>query len=252
MDLLDPLESNEPNDVKMMNHTLTMDEHSVGSDDDPRVDHLSPQTLLETPQEDVQYSFRTADGTVTYGVLKVEEEVPTISGLSYTNAGVQQVLAGNGQLYVIGNPNEVFVSSQTSSAGRVIAPRSGIMDNVNNVSKVKKMDERRRATHNEVERRRRDKINNWITKLSKIIPENTSSDMVKGNGHYDGQSKGGILAKACDYIIDLREKFEICAKENKRLSENVESLKSKNVELDRENKALREVLRGNGIDVEIS
>ena len=32
-------------------------------------------------------------------------------------------------------------------------------------------DDRRRATHNEVERRRRDKINNWIVKLSKLVPE---------------------------------------------------------------------------------
>lgn len=37
-------------------------------------------------------------------------------------------------------------------------------------------DERRRATHNEVERRRRDKINNWIAKLSKIIPDCSSMD----------------------------------------------------------------------------
>ena len=32
-------------------------------------------------------------------------------------------------------------------------------------------DEKRRATHNEVERRRRDKINNWIIKLSKVVPD---------------------------------------------------------------------------------
>lgn len=43
-----------------------------------------------------------------------------------------------------------------------------------------KRDDRRRATHNEVERRRRDKINNWILKLSKIIPE-CKQDSSKGN-----------------------------------------------------------------------
>ena len=32
-------------------------------------------------------------------------------------------------------------------------------------------DDRRRATHNEVERRRRDKINNWIVRLSKLVPD---------------------------------------------------------------------------------
>lgn len=112
-------------------------------------------------------------------------------------------------------------------------------------------DERRRATHNEVERRRRDKINNWITKLSKIIPENSSSD-IKGNGHYDGQSKGGILAKACEYILELRDnnqKLELCMKENKQLSQNLEVVKQKNANLERENKALRDLLKRSGIEI---
>lgn len=41
-----------------------MEDHSIGSDDvdDPHVEHLSPQTLLETPDDDVQYSFRTPEG----------------------------------------------------------------------------------------------------------------------------------------------------------------------------------------------
>ena len=41
-------------------------------------------------------------------------------------------------------------------------------------------DDRRRATHNEVERRRRDKINNWIVKLSKIIPDCTTESAKTG------------------------------------------------------------------------
>lgn len=36
---------------------------------------------------------------------------------------------------------------------------------------ITQRDERRRVTHNEVERRRRDKINNWISKLGKLLPE---------------------------------------------------------------------------------
>ncbi|MEQ2317132.1 hypothetical protein AMECASPLE_039659, partial [Ameca splendens] len=50
-----------------------------------------------------------------------------------------------------------------------------------------------------VERRRRDKINNWIVQLSKAIPE-CNIDYTK-----TGQSKGGILSKACDYIKELRQ-----------------------------------------------
>lgn len=41
-------------------------------------------------------------------------------------------------------------------------------------------DDRRRATHNEVERRRRDKINNWIVKLSKLVPDCTMDQTKQG------------------------------------------------------------------------
>lgn len=100
-----------------------------------------------------------------------------------------------------------------------------------------------------MERRRRDKINNWITKLSKIIPESSSAE-IKGNGHYDGQSKGGILAKACEYIIDLREnnqKLDGYVKENKQLKQTVEALEQKNSTLEAENRALKEMLKRSGI-----
>ena len=40
-------------------------------------------------------------------------------------------------------------------------------------------DDRRRVSHNEVERRRRDKINNWILKLGKIMPDSVHNDTGK-------------------------------------------------------------------------
>lgn len=110
-------------------------------------------------------------------------------------------------------------------------------------------DERRRATHNEVERRRRDKINNWISKLAAIIPESPPSE-IKGTGHYDGLSKGGILAKACDYIMELREyrdKCETMSKSQKELQQTVDLLKSQNDSLEQENKELKAILKKNGI-----
>lgn len=58
--------------------------------------------------------------------------------------------------------------------GRPIAARPQVIDPINlarvELGKPPIRDEKKRATHNEVERRRRDKINAWITKLSKIIP----------------------------------------------------------------------------------
>lgn len=45
---------------------------------------------------------------------------------------------------------------------------------------VRNRDEKRRATHNEVERRRRDKINSWIMKLSKLVPDCNSDQTKQG------------------------------------------------------------------------
>uniref|UniRef100_A0A8D2JPQ2 BHLH domain-containing protein n=1 Tax=Sciurus vulgaris TaxID=55149 RepID=A0A8D2JPQ2_SCIVU len=88
-------------------------------------------------------------------------------------------------------------------------------------------DERRRAQHNEVERWRRDKINNWIVQLSKIIPD-CNADNSK-----TGASKGGILSKACDYIREvcqskqrMQETFKM---NNKFLGQQIEELKNENV-----------------------
>lgn len=41
----------------------------MDSDDEPSVEHLSPQTLLETPDADVQYSLKSDDGKTNLKVL---------------------------------------------------------------------------------------------------------------------------------------------------------------------------------------
>ncbi|XP_023012287.1 upstream transcription factor usf isoform X2 [Leptinotarsa decemlineata] len=231
----------------------------IDSDDEGNVDHLSPQTLLETPGEhEVQYSLRSPEGNmITYRVLQVDDngveavpQIVTAGSTGYTNAAVPQVLTSNlnGQLFVIGNANEVFTSSPGGT--RAIAPRSSLLETNNSVvTNIKKRDERRRATHNEVERRRRDKINNWITKLATIIPDNSPNEL-RTSGNYDGLSKGGILAKACDYIMELREtenKYEAMSREYKQKEQEMEALKVKTTALERENRELKAILKKNGI-----
>ncbi|XP_056142019.1 upstream stimulatory factor 2 isoform X2 [Lampris incognitus] len=71
-----------------------------------------------------------------------------------------------GQFYVMMTPPDVI---QTGSP-RTIAPRTQPYPAKMDGPRTPR-DERRRAQHNEVERRRRDKINNWIVTLSKIIPD---------------------------------------------------------------------------------
>uniref|UniRef100_A0A8C4SVQ9 Upstream stimulatory factor 1 n=1 Tax=Erpetoichthys calabaricus TaxID=27687 RepID=A0A8C4SVQ9_ERPCA len=144
-----------------------------------------------------------------------------------------------GQLYVMMSPQEVLSGGNQRS----IAPRTQPYSIKSDVPRTSR-DEKRRAQHNEVERRRRDKINNWIVQLSKTIPDCTM-DATK-----TGQSKGGILSKACDYIQELRQSnlrlgeelnsLERLRLDNQLLRQQVEEWKSKN-------QILRSLLRQHGI-----
>ncbi|XP_028325680.1 upstream stimulatory factor 2 isoform X3 [Gouania willdenowi] len=107
-------------------------------------------------------------------------------------------------------------------------------------------DERRRAQHNEVERRRRDKINNWIVTLSKIIPD-CNMDSTK-----TGASKGGILSKACDYIRELRQsnqRLQESLKDVERIQVDNELCRQQVEELKNENALLRAQLQQHGIEM---
>jgi len=230
---------------------------SLGSgEDQAAVAELAhTQGLLDAGDDDVQYQFRSGEGgTVTYRVVQVggpadtvdplPQIVSTSSGFSATSAGVQQgvqaVLTSpiNGQFYVIGSPQDVFGAQNPRS----LAPRAGIQ--IESTRGGVSRDDRRRATHNEVERRRRDKINNWIVKLSKIIPDCTTESAKTG------QSKGGILAKACEYIVELRssnQRLAECLKDNERLTLDIEMIRRQNEELKRDNSLLRAQLSQHGI-----
>ncbi|KAJ8000299.1 hypothetical protein DPEC_G00203390 [Dallia pectoralis] len=107
-------------------------------------------------------------------------------------------------------------------------------------------DDRRRAQHNEVERRRRDKINNWIVTLSKIIPD-CNIDSTKS-----GASKGGILSKACDYIRELRQnnqRLQDSFKEVLRVQTDNKLLKQQIEELKEENALLLAQLQQHGLEI---
>lgn len=267
----------EPGDVKvcpddliaekdlMDAQTLIVEEDgSLGSVDDQNINDLSnTDTLLDTgADEDVdlqQYQFRSNEG-VTYRVVQVSSNpistdndssaLPHIlsaaPSLTSSPQTIQTVFTSplNGQLYVIGPADDVYPSRTNNH--KPIAPRTGsVIENVRSPGISR--DDRRRATHNEVERRRRDKINNWIMKLSKIVPE-CHTDTSKG---YDvQQSKGGILAKACDYILELSEsnqRLMSVLKENERLAADVEKQKAQNQRLLQENAELKNILKQNGL-----
>lgn len=64
------------------------------------------------------------------------------------------------------------------------------------------------------------------------------------------QSKGGILAKACEYIVELRssnQRLAECLKDNERLTMDMEIIQRQNEELKRDNSLLRAQLSQHGI-----
>ncbi|KAG8433744.1 hypothetical protein GDO86_012197, partial [Hymenochirus boettgeri] len=146
-----------------------------------------------------------------------------------------------GQFYVMMTPQDVL----PAGSQRTIAPRTQPYSPKMDGNRTPR-DERRRAQHNEVERRRRDKINNWIVQLSKIIPDcNTESSKTSA-------SKGGILSKACDYIRDLRQtnqRMQETYKEAERLQMDNELLRQQIEDQKNENTLLRAQLQQHGIDV---
>ncbi|XP_058165955.1 upstream stimulatory factor 1 isoform X3 [Dasypus novemcinctus] len=166
---------------------------------------------------------------------------------------------GTGQFFVMMSPQEVL----QGGSQRSIAPRTHPYSPKSEAPRTTR-DEKRRAQHNEVERRRRDKINNWIVQLSKIIPdcsmESTKSGQVMETlvvgrmPEFCLPSKGGILSKACDYIQELRQSNHRLSEElqgldqlqldNDVLRQQVEDLKNKNL-------LLRAQLRHHGVEVVI-
>uniref|UniRef100_A0A8C2WJZ9 Upstream stimulatory factor 1 n=1 Tax=Cyclopterus lumpus TaxID=8103 RepID=A0A8C2WJZ9_CYCLU len=165
------------------------------------------------------------------------------TGTMVTTVQASDTLLGQttptGQLYVMMSPQEVL----TGCNQRTIAPRTQPYVAKQEAPRGSR-DDKRRAQHNEVERRRRDKINNWIVQLSKAIPD-CNIDYTK-----TGQSKGGILSKACEYIKELRQSnrklgddigaLDRLRVDNQLLRQEVEDWKSKN-------QILRNLLRQHGV-----
>ncbi|XP_062394571.1 upstream stimulatory factor 2 isoform X2 [Sardina pilchardus] len=156
-------------------------------------------------------------------------------------ATADPALTQGGQFYVMMTPPDVL----QSGTPRTIAPRTHPYTAKVDGTRTPR-DERRRAQHNEVERRRRDKINNWIVTLSKIIPD-CNMDSSK-----TAASKGGILSKACDYIRELRQtnqRLQESFKEVERIQVDNELLRQQIEELKNANALLRAQLQQHGMEV---
>ncbi|XP_022109533.1 uncharacterized protein LOC110989455 [Acanthaster planci] len=107
------------------------------------------------------------------------------------------------------------------------------MHNINtNVSQERK----KRDSHNEIERRRKCKINIGIIKLGDIIPICQTTKM----------SKNQILEQACLYIDELREKSEkllLANTSDPEAAEEIKKLRKENEKLRAENKRYQEIIQ---------
>ncbi|KAK2815209.1 hypothetical protein Q7C36_023475 [Tachysurus vachellii] len=196
------------------------------------------QAVIQSP-----FSNRGSPVAETIGGEARFSYVPTTAVSDATAAGVSVHPAETtrshtaGQFYVM-HTSEVLQPGGPCTISPHTHPYASKMDGLRTPR-----DQRRKAQHNEVERRRRDKINNWIVMLSTIIPD-CSMDSTK-----TGASKGGILSKACDYIQELRQtncRLHESLQEVKRvqmdndiLRQQVEELKNENASLQAELQQLR-------------
>uniref|UniRef100_A0A1B0CEX7 BHLH domain-containing protein n=2 Tax=Lutzomyia longipalpis TaxID=7200 RepID=A0A1B0CEX7_LUTLO len=203
---------------------------------------IASQDTLNTSDENIRYtSVKTENGLITYRLVSLGESESNLQSTVTTAAVNTSNMSQPCQVYVIGSPSNIFQTQRNTPAKSEV-----VVSPVIQHSNVRKRDERRRATHNEVERRRRDKINNWILKLSKIIPPDPTEVPRSGCGNLEGQSKGGILAKACEYIIELKEansSLKEFQTELKRLIAENRMLREKNESLAKDNEMLQKQIK---------
>uniref|UniRef100_A0A8C8T1N1 Upstream stimulatory factor 1 n=1 Tax=Peromyscus maniculatus bairdii TaxID=230844 RepID=A0A8C8T1N1_PERMB len=154
-----------------------------------------------------QKTAETKEGTVQIqeGAVATGEDPTSVASASIQSAATFSDPNIN-QFFVMMSPQEVL----QGGSQRSIVPRTHPYSPYSEAPRTTQ-NEKRRAQHNEVDRCRLDKIKNWIVQLSKVIPD-CSMESTKS-----GQSKGGILSKACDSIQELRQS-------NHRLSEELQGL----------------------------
>lgn len=218
---LNPLEHSNHSGENVL---LTICESSEGSQD-----------LIPAVSDDVQYEVRNSDGILQYRLVNTSPENCSQNGHSIITPGNSQstIQPTNCQFFVI---NELPANRPC-----LITPKIEDTSPINRhliVGTSKKRDEKRRATHNEVERRRRDKINQWIFKLKDLLPSDSSETKSKASG---GDSKGGILIKACEHIRAIQEQnksLRECLKESEKISLEIKVLKEENEKLRKENEHL--------------
>jgi len=199
------------------------------------VEGAKVSSIVSSGGEPSGSSIRIDHGNVTYQLVSSEDypSSQTATPIQILNQGSSPSSSsssggGGGQAYYVvqGRSHHHHPQGLRSFGGFSVLS-----------SKSNSRDEKKRATHNEVERRRRDKINGWIGKLAKIVPS-CADDIGAKN-----QSKGGILAKACEYIGELKSancRLASTLREHASTAEELDALRREVSELRKENLNLKQ------------
>jgi upstream stimulatory factor len=209
--------------------------------------------------------LQTSEGRLTYIPAVASGSTDSVHGGLDGTVGTQ-INTASGPFYVMMAPQDI-VQAASGGVQRTLVPRSGLVAKLEPGLRVTR-DDRRRATHNEVERRRRDKINGWIQQLAHLVPEcnaeerrqnelrnllpGSAIEINRNTSEESQKSKGGILQKACDYIRELQStnaKMSERVKLSDDLMTELDTLRQQCEELRQENEILRELLQQHGIEL---
>ncbi|XP_011343176.2 upstream stimulatory factor 1 isoform X4 [Ooceraea biroi] len=215
--------------MEIVNRYNTVDER-CSAEENIMSDETVGVVLEEAEIMDCDADVEADDDNIQYHLYTVNRATPLHNTVQVLTSPL------NGQLYVLSNGSASDVA--TSESAKTVSSRVTklqIKGSQSIVTGVKKRDERRRVTHNEIERRRRGKISNWISKLGKLLADCDQGVDKEGDAktNCESQSTGGILARACEYITELREA-------NEKLAQSMDE----SAELMEEAKNLRQLVEG--------
>jgi hypothetical protein len=184
--------------------------------------NIGEETVFETIPQINSFTGSTA-------AINVKSSVPTHLTPGLNNGLYSMSMPVNGT-------NGTSFFNQPNSYGSYtgdLALKSGSFDfleeldgNSKQLEILNEKRRRRRESHNAVERRRRDNINEKIHELSTLIPEHILNPN-NGEGPVGKPNKGIILRKSVEYIKHLQALVEKQEAKNKELEEELEKLKQK-------------------------
>ena len=241
----------QPQQLPSQQNTKPMDQHL-------RSALTQSLSTLSTPGDNKLSTISPLAPSLVQGVSQAGQ----ILNLGATNASLGgQILnlpnangAGGQNFYVMIPQQQLDANNQLQK----IAPMGAIHQTATDslAAQRSEREEKRRQTHNEVERRRRTKINGWIQKLAEMVPNCKDEMGTKRAGGPTQTGMGqksncGVLQKTVNFIQELQiahsQVVERLQEQNQVLVEMAkirETLKR----VEQENQLLRNQLQNHGIE----